>query len=32
LEKNPRFMTKFVEKVTKGIEPELLGISTLTWW
>jgi hypothetical protein len=32
LEKHPRFASTFVQKITKGIEPELLGMSTLTWW
>jgi hypothetical protein len=32
LDKNPRFTSIFIEKVTRGIEPELLGTSTLTWW
>lgn len=32
LEKNPRFTTTFVQKITQGVEPELLGMSTLTWW
>ena len=32
LEKYPRFASTFVQKITQGIEPELLGMSTLTWW
>jgi hypothetical protein len=32
LNDHPRFITKFVKKVSAGIDPELLGQSTITWW
>ena len=32
LEEHPRFCSKFVQKVRMGIEPELLGVSTISWW
>jgi hypothetical protein len=28
----PRHITEFIAKVSHGIEPELLGMSTLVWW
>ena len=32
LERHPRFASQFVEKVRAGIDWDLLGRSTLTWW
>ena len=32
MEMYPRHISKFIEKVSKGIEPELLGESTIVWW
>jgi hypothetical protein len=32
LEEHPRFATTFFSKVKSGIDPDLLGTSTLTWW
>ena len=32
MNENPRFITKFVSNISSRIEPELLGVSTLTWW
>ena len=29
---HPRFITNFVDKISKGIEPTYLGSSTITWW
>ena len=29
---HPRFVTTFVKKISSGIDPELLGTSTITWW
>jgi hypothetical protein len=28
----PRFCTEFIQNISARIEPELLGISTITWW
>ena len=28
----PRHIKKFLNKVSHGIEPELLGMSTIVWW
>ncbi len=28
----PRHISQFIDKVSKGIEPELLGESTIVWW
>ena len=32
LEENPRFTTKFISKIRTGIDPDLLGTSTITLW
>ena len=32
LNEHPRFITDFVHKLSKGVDPDLLGRSTLTWW
>lgn len=32
LNDHPRFTTKFISKIRTGIDPELLGTSTITWW
>jgi hypothetical protein len=32
LEENPRFTTSFISKIRTGIDPDLLGTSTITWW
>ena len=32
LEEHPRFATKFVDKISRCIDPEFLGSSTITWW
>jgi hypothetical protein len=32
LEEHPRFATTFVNKITRSIEPDFLGPSTITWW
>jgi hypothetical protein len=29
---HPRYITTFVKKICTGIDPELLGTSTITWW
>lgn len=28
----PRYCSKFIQNISSQIEPELLGISTITWW
>lgn len=32
LEKHPRFASEFVSRIPQGIDHDLLGVSTLTWW
>ena len=29
---HPRFVTTFIQKVRNGIDSDLLGVSTITWW
>ena len=29
---HPRYITTFVKQICTGIDPELLGTSTITWW
>jgi hypothetical protein len=32
LSDHPRFASEVLQKISSSIEPELLGVSTLTWW
>lgn len=32
IQEHPRFVTTFIQKVRTGIDPDLLGVSTITWW